>query len=71
MTLFVGGPYHGKDLSLDPPLAEMLQLPPEDRIDEFWTRLHGDPYVTMNADWPHVYQLDSSTKPEFYRYVEQ
>ena len=71
MTLFVGGPYHGKDLPFDPPLAEVVQLPPEDRLEEYWERIHGDPYVTLNMAFPFKYQLDSSTKPEFYRYVEQ
>jgi hypothetical protein len=35
MTLFVGGPYHGKDLPLDPPLLDLVHLPSGDRLDEF------------------------------------
>ena len=69
MTLFVGGPYHGKDLPLTAPLHDLVHLPTEDRLEEFWTRIHQDPLVTVNTDWPNVYELDRSTTPEFYRHI--
>ena len=69
MTLFVGGPYHGKELPLEPPLLDLVHLPTEDRLDEFWARVRQDPLVTVNMDWPYVYELDRSTTPEFYRHI--
>jgi hypothetical protein len=69
MTLFVGGPYHGKDLPFDPPLLDLVHLPAEDQLEEFWARIHQDPLVTVNMDWPFVYELDRSTTPEFYRHI--
>ena len=69
MTLFVGGPYHGKDLAFDPPLLDLVRLPEVDRLDDFWARTNADPLITVNMDWPHTYELDRSTTPEFYRHV--
>lgn len=70
MTLFVGGPYHGKDLPVDPDCTASVRLPAEDRLAEFLALIDGDPHGTVNANWPFAYKLDRSTCPAFFRHVE-
>jgi hypothetical protein len=68
MTLFVGGPYHGKDL----PMAQTpgdIRLPPVGEVDEYLDEERQRPGVTAKMDWPHLYKLDRSTNPPFYRFV--
>lgn len=69
MTLFVGGPYHGKDLPLVMPIPALVRLPRLEQIDDFWELLRDDPQATVNMEWPFVYELDHSTSPSFYRHV--
>ena len=65
MALFVGGPYDGQDLQFNTEIAETIRLPEADEWDN--SDDHG---ATMPRHCPHVYQLDKSSDPPCYRYVE-
>ena len=69
MTLFVGGPYHGRVLPIEP-FAGTLRLPAESELDALLGLAKQDPRATVDQDWPFLYQLDDSTDQPFYRYVE-
>lgn len=68
MTLFVGGPYHGRDLPLETP-PKMLRLPRESELSAYLGTAQADPGVTGKHDWPFIYHLDESLDKPFYRYV--
>jgi hypothetical protein len=69
MALFVGGPYDGFDLPVDPTLSRQVRLPPKDEIDDFVKARQKDPGATGKHHWPYLYELDSSTSPPCYRFV--
>jgi len=57
MTLFVGGPYHGRDLPIEPPLALTMRLPRENELDAFLNEAEQDPGATVKHDWPPLYRF--------------
>lgn len=63
MTLFIGGPYDGEDLPIDPGSVRVLRLPPRDKLNE----LFFDPSATGEADWPFRYERDNSVAPPVFR----
>lgn len=62
MTLFIGGPYDGEDLPLEP-TVRILRLPPREKL----TELFFDPSATGEADWPYRYERDDTVTPTVYR----
>jgi hypothetical protein len=65
MTLFVGGPYDGQDLPIDPERVEHIRLPSKDPMDAFLQE-------TLNSKegmLPHLYSADKSVSPVVYRFV--
>ena len=70
MTLFVGGPYHGRDLPIEP-LARIIRLPKEQELDAFIGVAKSDPGTTANHDWPHLYELDQAIDKSFYRFIDE
>jgi hypothetical protein len=68
MTLFVGGPYHGRDFPIES-TAKSLRLPDEEELDTYLGSAESDPGATGKHTWPFLYQLDESTDKPFYRYV--
>jgi len=69
MPLFVGGPYHGRDLPIASPLPPLLYLPGENELEAFLEKLSNDPRTTVDLSLPFIYELDRSTHPEFFRCV--
>lgn len=68
MTLFVGGPYHGRDFPIEP-MAKLLRLPQESELEAYLGPTESDPGATGKQDWPFLYQLEETTDKPFYRYV--
>ena len=67
MAKFVNGPYDGKDLPFDPLILKRVNLPEEDKLEEFLSV----PDTTSKFSWPYVYEADTSVNPPQYRYVER
>lgn len=67
---FQGGPYDGRDLPIQPPLAQMMRLPREQELDAFLGTAEDDPGVTGLQVWPHLYELDNSVDPPVYRFKD-
>lgn len=63
MTLFVGGPYDGKDLPFDPYKIKRVPLPPGEA-----PTVSEDLTQTADEDWNCIYKADVSTSPPVYRY---
>lgn len=70
MTRFVGGPYDGQDLPVDPSLTRSIRLPNAHELDSFLQQWEADPGATGKHDWPHVYSADTDVVPPLYRYVD-
>ena len=68
MALFVGGPYHGRDLPIEA-MPQMLRLPRESELGTYLGTAEHDPGVTGKHDWPFLYRLDESLDKPFYRFV--
>lgn len=64
MTLFVGGPYDGRDLPVNPDLVKTVRLPEVDEWDAT-----GDPDATVPRKCPYVYEVDAATTPPQFRFV--
>ena len=67
MTLFVGGPYHGRDLPIEP-ISSWLRLPTESELDAYLGLSQEDPGATGKHEWPFLYRLEESTDKPFYRF---
>lgn len=65
MALFVGGPFDGQDLPVDPKLLSNVRLPSEDQLDEFLT----NPGASAHRVWPNLYVADLDVDPPVYRFV--
>ncbi len=65
MTLFVGGPYDGHDLPVDPDILEHIRLPTKGALDAF---LH-DTLSSTEGMTPHLYSADKSSVPAVFRFV--
>ena len=55
MTLFVGGPYHGRDLPIEP-LARIIRMPIEKELDAFiGEKLPGMDMISFGPqiEFPH------------------
>ena len=70
MTRFIGGPYDGRDLPIDPPFAKVIRLPREDELDAFLGEGGDDPGSTASFDWPYVYEFDTGFIMPQYRFVK-
>ncbi len=71
MTMFVGGPYDGQDVPIEPPFAKTIRMPREDELDAFLTDVGSDPGVTGKQDWPFLYELDEQASQPRYHFVEE
>ena len=69
--MFVGGPYDGRDLPVDPSLTKSIRLPRPTELDPFVTESKTDPGRTGKVDWPFVYELNDAARPPHYRFVEK
>ena len=67
MTLFVGGPYHGQDIPIEPPLDVKIRLPEPSGLDAVLNKMTSDPNATIPQHWPYVYELDNAMGDDFYR----
>lgn len=66
---FVGGPYHGVALPIDPSTAD-LRLPNlDDREAMFLEALLKEMPRNASSDWPHCYQRDISSSPSVFRFA--
>lgn len=65
MTLFVGGPYHGRDMPVNPDLVTIMRLPEVEEWDS-----QDDADATVKRICPHVYELDPELDPPTFRYVK-
>ncbi len=66
MALFVGGPYNGRELDIDPELAPTIRLP---RVEE-WD-VEADPEATVPRKCPFTYAWDDKADPPCFRFVEE
>ena len=64
MTIFVGGPYDGRDIAYDPRILRRVNLPNPDQFDDAMVVRDE----TGKHDWPHAYLADLSVDPPVYRY---
>ena len=67
---FQGGPYDGRDLPIQPPLAQIMRLPPEQDLAAFLGTAQEDPGATGLQDWPYLYELDEEAEPSVYRFKD-
>lgn len=65
MTKFVGGPYDGRELPIEPEMSH-LWLPPEEELDTFLR----EPTTTARPGWLSRYWLDNSVEPPVYRFAK-
>lgn len=67
---FVGGPYDGCVLPVQPTMP-CIRLPAlDDRAALFLEALLKETSPDSCRDWPHRYKLDSSDSPPVFRFVE-
>lgn len=66
MSLFVGGPYHGRELEVDPEICQTIRLPSVEEWD-----VEGDPDATVPRKCPYVYSWDDKADPPCFRYVQE
>lgn len=64
MTLFVGGPYDGQNLTISDGI-EHIRLPAKDTMDAFLQ----DTLSSRDGMLPHLYSLDKTADPPVFRFV--
>lgn len=66
MALFIGGPYDGQNLPVEPGKTTQ-RLPDAADLQVFL----NDPKATTSSVWPHVYHVDYSGNEPVYRYARE
>lgn len=71
MARFIGGPYDGQELPANPEVVKRIRLPDPDSSAGMLIDTLLKESTTGHGEWPHRYEVDETSQPPVYRFVEE